>query len=388
MATSAHQPVILVIDDERGPRESIKILLKNRFCVLCADSVDSGIEFLRQSEPEAVILDIRMPGKSGLEGLAEIRQIDPSVSVIMLTGYGSLETAQEAMRLGANDYVRKPFDAVEMVQIIERNIQRTRLERMRRNAEQELIRLNRELLDELDKRRNLAELGQKSAELVHDLRNPLSVVMGSVDLLARQLAQAREQVGAQWPELEKYLTLIRKSVQRCKELADLWLTLGKRDPQRMKPMHVKQLIEDVVNSINPAAMAQGVRVEVDIEEPNAEIAVDTVQMLRALHNVVSNAIEAVAGRQGVIRVTCRRSGDRVEICVEDNGCGIRPEDAERVFEPYFTTKQMTGTGLGLFITKKVVEDHHGTIALSSRPNKGTAIQIALPVLARPDVSCV
>lgn len=385
MATSAHHPVILVIDDERGPRESLKILLKNRFCVLCADSVDTGVELLRQSEPETVILDIRMPGKSGLEGLAEIRQIDPCVSVIMLTGYGSLETAQEAMRLGASDYVRKPFDAVEMVQIIERNIQRTRLERMRRNAEQELVRLNRELLDELDKRRNLAELGQKSAELVHDLRNPLSVVMGSVDLLAKQLANAREQFGENWPELEKYLTLIRKSVQRCKELADLWLSLGKRDQQRMKPVHVKQLVEDVINSINPTAATQGVRVEVDIEDPEAEIAVDTVQMLRALHNVVSNAIEAVRGREGVIRVSCKRRDSQVEICVEDNGCGIRPEDAERVFEPYFTTKQMTGTGLGLFITKKVVEDHRGTIALESQPNMGTAIRITLPTLARPDV---
>lgn len=386
MATSAQLPLILVIDDERGPRESIRILLKNRFCVLCADSVDAGIELLKQAEPETVILDIRMPGKSGLEGLAEIRQIDPCVSVIMLTGYGSLETAQEAMRLGANDYVRKPFDAVQMVQIIERNIQRTRLERMRKNAERELVRLNRELLEELDRQRNLADLGQKSAELVHDLRNPLSVVMGSVDLLARQLAKAREQFGPEWPELERYLTLIRQSVNRCKELADLWLCLGKRDPQRMKPIHVKRLVEDVVHSINPLAATQGVRVEVNVEDPETEIAVDTVQMLRALHNVVSNAIEAVSGRDGVIRVSCRRNGDHVEICVEDNGCGIRPEDAEKVFEPYFTTKQITGTGLGLFITKKVVEDHHGTIALSSHPNIGTSIRIALPMLVRPDVA--
>lgn len=161
-----------------------------------------------------------MPGKSGLEGLTEIRQIDPCVSVIMLTGYGSLETAQEAMRLWANEYIRKPFDAVQMVQTIERNIQRTRLERMRRNAERELLRLNRELLDELDRRQNLAELGQKSAELVHDLRNPLSVVMGSVDLLAKELIEARERLGPQWPDLEKYLELIKSSVARCKELAD------------------------------------------------------------------------------------------------------------------------------------------------------------------------
>lgn len=388
MAVSAQQPVVLVIDDERGPRDSLRILLRNRFCVLTAEDVDTGIELLKQSDPDVIVLDIRMPGKSGLEGLTEIRQIDPCVSVIMLTGYGSLETAQEAMRLGANEYIRKPFDAVQMVQTIERNIQRTRLERMRRNAERELLRLNRELLDELDRRQNLAELGQKSAELVHDLRNPLSVVMGSVDLLAKELIEARERLGPQWPDLGKYLELIKNSVARCKELADLWLSLGRRDPQRMKPVHVKRLVEEVVASINQAADMQGVKVEMNIEDPEMEIAADTVQMLRALHNVMTNAIEAVRGRQGVIRVNCRRKGDRVEIAVEDNGCGIKPDDAERVFEPYYTTKEVTGTGLGLFITKKVIEDHHGTITLRSEPNLGTAIQIALPILTRPDVSCM
>lgn len=387
MAISAQQPVVLVIDDERGPRDSMRILLRNRFCVLAAEDVDTGIELLKQSEPDTIILDIRMPGKSGLEGLAEIREIDPCVSVIMLTGYGSLETAQEAMRLGANEYIRKPFDTVQMVQAIERNVQRTRLERVRRNAESELLRLNRELLDELDRRQNLAELGHKSAELAHDLRNPLSVVMGSVDLLAKELIKAREQLGPQWPDLEKYLELIKNNVNRCKELADLWLSLGRRDPQRMKPVHVKRLIEEVVASINQMADMQAVKVEMNFEDSDAEIAVDKIQMLRALHNVMTNAIEAVRGRQGIIRVACRRRGNQVEIAVEDNGCGIKPDDAERVFEPYYTTKEVTGTGLGLFITKKVVEDHHGTITLRSESNLGTAIHIALPVLQRPDVNC-
>ena len=243
-ATHAPQPIVLVIDDERGPRESLRILLKNRYCVFCADNVDAGLDLLRQSQPDVVIMDIRMPGKSGLEGLAELRRVDPSVSVVMLTGFGTLETAQEAIRLGANDYVCKPFDTVQMEQVIIRNVQRTRLERTHRNAERELAKLNRQLLEELDRKQNMAELGQKSAELVHDLRNPLTVVMGSVEMLADQLAQSRERLGTQWPEMEAYMEMIQKSVNRCKELADLWLTLGKRDPQRMKPMHVRRLVED------------------------------------------------------------------------------------------------------------------------------------------------
>ena len=385
-ATHAPQPIVLVIDDERGPRESLRILLKNRYCVFCADNVDAGLDLLRQSQPDVVIMDIRMPGKSGLEGLAELRRVDPSVSVVMLTGFGTLETAQEAIRLGANDYVCKPFDTVQMEQVIIRNVQRTRLERTHRNAERELAKLNRQLLEELDRKQNMAELGQKSAELVHDLRNPLTVVMGSVEMLADQLAQSRERLGTQWPEMEAYLEMIQKSVNRCKELADLWLTLGKRDPQRMKPMHVRRLVEDVLQSVSPVASNQGLRIEVFMDESDGEIAVDSVQMLRALQNVLTNAIEAVTCTKGMIRVSCRRHEDRVEIRVEDNGCGISEEDANRVFEPYYTTKKLTGTGLGLFITKKVVEDHHGTIELQSTPAVGTAISIQLPLLERPEVA--
>ena len=94
MIMNAMQHRVLVIDDELGPRESLRILLKNEYEVITADSVARGLQYLRERQPDAIVMDIRMPGTSGIEGLREIRQIDPNVSVIMLTGYGALETAQ------------------------------------------------------------------------------------------------------------------------------------------------------------------------------------------------------------------------------------------------------------------------------------------------------
>lgn len=385
MAIHAQNPVILIIDDEKGPRESLRILLKQRYHVLCAENVDAGVEILKRSEPDAIVMDIRMPGKSGLEGLAEIRAVDTCVSVIMLTGFGTLESAQEAMRRGANDYIRKPFDAREMEDVIVRNVQRTRMQRTHHNAERELAKLNHQLLEELDRKQTMADLGLKSAELVHDLRNPLTVVMGCVEMLSNQLTHSREKLGEHWSDTETYLDMIQKSVNRCKDLADLWLSLGKRDQQRMKPMHVRRLVEDVVQSISPIASAQRVRVELE-DSDDAEIVVDSVQMLRALHNVLTNAIEAVSGREGLIKVSCRRENGQIAIRVEDNGCGISQEQVDRVFEPYYTTKELTGTGLGLFITRKVIEDHRGTIEMQSTPNVGTAILIHLPVMQRPEIA--
>src|SRR5450759_5628279 len=114
MESAVSMPRVLVIDDEMGPRESLRILLKVECEVLCAPSVEEGLRLFRASPPDLVIMDIRMPDRNGIEGLREIRKLDPLVSVIMLTGYGALETAQEALRLGANDYLKKPFDTGDM----------------------------------------------------------------------------------------------------------------------------------------------------------------------------------------------------------------------------------------------------------------------------------
>ena len=389
MANQINQQTVLVIDDERGPRESLRILLKNNFNVLCADSVDWGLQLLKENQPDAVVMDIRMPDKSGIQGLREIREIDPSVSVIMLTGFGTLETAQEAIRLGADDYLKKPFDAKEMEGVIARNVHKTQIERRRWRAEKELLTLNQQLQDELGEKERLAALGQKSAELVHDLRNPLTAVLGCSELLAEQLRHDKDKLGESWSETNEYLEMIEKSVIRCKELADMWLALSRRDPQRLKPVLICELLGEVVKSAKQIATGRGVRIDCQIAGVECEVAADTVQITRALQNVISNAVDAVSGvSNGQIHVLCAQNGCEAEIRVEDNGCGMDAEQMKKVFEPFFTTKQVNGTGLGLFITKRVVEDHRGSIALNSKVNEGTSVLIRLPLLNRLEMAMV
>src|SRR5205085_10018984 len=131
-------PQILVIDDEIGPRESLRMLLKPKYQVHTADCVEAGIKLLKEKQPDTIVMDIRMPGMTGIEGLRKIRDIDPHLSVIMLTGFGALETAKEALRLGANDYISKPFDASEMREVISRNVERTRVQRASENTDAEI----------------------------------------------------------------------------------------------------------------------------------------------------------------------------------------------------------------------------------------------------------
>src|SRR3989442_8103407 len=138
MTVATDLPQILVIDDEIGPRESLRMLLKPDYQVHTADCVEAGMKLLKEKQPDTIVMDIRMPGMNGIDGLRKIREIDPHLSVIMLTGFGALETAKEALRLGANDYISKPFDAHEMRDVIGRNVERTRLQRQSEVTAREL----------------------------------------------------------------------------------------------------------------------------------------------------------------------------------------------------------------------------------------------------------
>lgn len=371
-------PTVLVIDDERGPRESLRILLNPNYRVFCADSVDAGVALLQEHHPDTVVMDIRMPGKSGIEGLRMIRELDGEVSVIMFTGFGALETAQEALRLGANDYLKKPFDAFELRKVIQRHVQRTQFERSRKEAAGELMLMNQKLKEELDRRLHLVSLGQKSAELVHDLRNPLTVILGYVDLLSEQIRQQGGVASMDREETASYLGTIEKSVLRCRDMAEMWLDVSKGKLRR-SPADLGQLIQSISLECGGKAGKKQVEIIVEPSENRVVVEIDAVQVERAIQNLVVNAVDAVAPGKGKVRVWCSLQGESVEIGVEDNGCGMSEELIRLTAEPFFTTKKNSGgTGLGLSIVRQVTEAHGGSVRIKSKPGEGTRITMTIP----------
>ncbi len=370
---------ILVIDDELGPRESLRFLFKEEYDVVCCDSVDAGVAELRKRRPDVIIMDIKMPDKTGIQGLQEIRDIDSDISVIMLTGFGSLETAQEAIRHGANDYVKKPFDAKEMREIVRKYIDKTRMSRGRLGAFSELEALNRQLQNELANKEHLAQLGQASSEFVHDIKNPLSVICGYVQLLMDQLQDANTTEGLQAGTAREYLARVEKSVFRCQEMAKMWKSLGQKDEMRMESCSVMEIVEEVTET--SAAIADEVDGRVELVRGPADCMVrgDSLQIFRAVQNLVSNAIQAFPNQGGLVKLGWDCRDDRVVIEVRDNGCGIPPEKLETIFNPYFTTKEGSGgMGIGLFITKKVIENHAGRISITNAPDGGAVACVDLP----------
>src|SRR3981081_70896 len=298
MTVTSDLPQVLVIDDEMGPRESLRMLLKPNYQVYTADCVDAGIKLLKEKNPDAVITDIRMPGASGIDGLRRIREIDPHVAVIMLTGFGALETAQEALRLGANDYINKPFDAREMRDVISRNVERTRTHRTGERAASEIKELNSRLLKELAQKERLASLGQASAEFVHDLGNPLTIVWGYVQLLAKKLERSENGGAVENSASIKELNIIEQNVRMCRELLTMWQSYGSVEASPRKPISVSEILSDVIKSVGAMAAQNGVDLQSTVCEDTCTLLGDAVQINRAIQNVIINAVQACTDKKG------------------------------------------------------------------------------------------
>ena len=182
-APAVTRPKVLVIDDELGPRESMSYLLQDEFDVQTVDRVDRGLELIRRESFAVVVMDIRMPQKNGIQGLEELRKIDADAAVIMMTGYGALASAQAAMSLGANEYLKKPFDVDVLQQTVRRHAGEA-LERKKRSALlKQLESMYESVKLEQKKHQMQVGYGQAAAEMVHDICNPLVVTIGYSNML-------------------------------------------------------------------------------------------------------------------------------------------------------------------------------------------------------------
>ena len=370
---------LLVIDDELGPRESLRFLFKDLYDVTCVDSVDKGVEELKNNPPDTIIMDIKMPKKTGIQGLKEIRAIDSQVSVIMLTGFGSLETAQEAIRHGATDYLKKPFDTDEIRATVAGYIKRTKINRKRIAATEHLENLTAQLQEQLNAKEKLASLGEESSEFVHDLGNPLSVINGYVQILIKDIKDKR----SDGKEINvSYLEQIEKSVSRCRDMLTLWRERSKRADSSIKKISLGDLTAEV--AINAQALASEKSAQVNLTPGGIDCSIegDNVQVFRAIQNIVGNAIEALPSSGGILNICWRTDGRRALVEVEDNGGGFPLEKLADMQTRHYTTKGASGgMGLGLFITKNIVEAHGGSLILANNAaGTGALVTLAFPRL--------
>ncbi len=367
--TGTERPAVLVVDDEYGPRESIAFSLAGEFAVDTAERAKEALVKLQGKPYAAVVLDIRMPEMDGIRALEEIRKIDPHVSVIMLTGYGTLLTAQQAMLAGANQYLRKPPDIPELIEAVRKQAAATRLRRAQAQATREAMEMNIALKREIQTNEPQIWQARASVELVHDLNNPLTVVIGYAALVAEEARFLNQRDPDTAKKLMDYSGMVEKAAEYCHHLSENWRLASRQamEFQRVDLVKIAEEVRQVIFFGHVAIQCGGLT--------EAMVRGSKFELMRVLQNLFKNALEAGAT---LVSVTFTRRGGQIELAIADNGAGMEAERVKRALHGGFSSKA-SGTGLGLSICRHLAGTHGATFALESAVGKGTTVRLVFPV---------
>lgn len=250
--------------------------------------------------------------------------------------------------------------------------QKTNLETTKRELEQ-VYRELQQNFERLKRAERLYAAGQLSAGMAHEIRNPLASITGAVGILKRghgSIENCRE-----------CLDIIEKETQRLNRLLTSFLDFARPRAPKFQMVRLEDVFESVISLAHHAAGATTMELRQAIDEPLPEVRCDAEQIKQVLLNLIINSIQAASG-PGVVELRARQVDEFIRISVHDEGCGIPPHELDRMFDPFFTTKE-NGTGLGLAVAAKIIEQHGGTLAGANNPDRGMTFTVDLPLKAGP-----
>ena len=353
------RPTILCVDDERINLESLRRTLWDDYYVLTALSGPEGIEILKKNDISLIISDQRMPQMTGVEFLENCIELCPDTVRIILTGFTEVEDMIGAINTGrVYRYITKPWDPNDLKITVKRALEAMDLTLENRRLFEDVIRLEK-----------LATVGQVASGIGHEVRNQLSVLMGI------QLIQSK------YPDdelVEQVADHVLHARDRIINILDEIKALGKQSSETLNKenVSVQELFKQAVDIVTLAPDTK--EVDFDIQAKDCPpIFCDKNRIFQVLINLMLNAVQAMGGEGTVVLVGELRNSE-IQMHVKDSGCGISPENHEKIWQPFFTTKGEKGTGLGLQISKRIVQAHGGDLLCESEVGKGTTFTIALP----------
>lgn len=369
-STQIDRPRVLVVDDEYGPRESIAFTLGTEFEVDTAERAAEALQKVARESYAVIILDIRMPEMDGIKALARIRELDREVAVVMLTGYGTLATAQQAMVGGANQYLRKPPDIEELLSAVRKQAEETVMRRQEAQANTSTKLMLEKLKREMSEVESTVWQGQASVELVHDLANPLTVMIGYAGLLSEEAEGLADATPEKASRFRDYAQIVERAAEYCHHLAENWRQAARKTTEftEVDLVALADEVKKVIFFSNTAITLRGTA--------SAVVRGSRFELARVFQNLFRNALEAGATS---LEIKFSRGQDLVEVVLKDNGSGMDEETAKSALKGGFTTKQH-GTGLGLSICRHLLGAHGANIGLDSSPRNGTSIRLSFPAI--------
>jgi len=356
--------MVIVIDDEETMRDSCSLILKkDGFRVETAENGSSGIRKINQFSPDIVLVDLKMPGISGFDVLDQIGKIDPDIISIVITGYATVESAVEAMRKGAYDFLPKPFTPEELRIIIRRGLERRKLK-----METDKLRREKKLIEE-----NFITM------VSHQLRSPIVTVIQFFEVILGGIIKEEEKKTAM-------LSRAKNKLEGLLKLINEWLDIARINSgyiiDKGKPVSMHQLLKKTLEFYEPAAQREKITLKLVPPDNDKMVLGDEETLDQVFSNLISNAINYSESGDSV-SVSIREKGKYIVIDVKDTGIGISKEHIPFIFDQFYRVKRsesqkQKGSGLGLSIAKKIVEAHQGKISISSESGKGSTFTVFLP----------
>jgi signal transduction histidine kinase len=400
---------LLIVDDEEGPRMSLRVIFKDNYDLLMAEDGPTAVELAQQHDIDVAILDIRMAGMSGIEVLERLRFVRPEIEAIMITAFETTDTIRQALRLRACDYINKPFDLATIRNAVSNAMQRRLLESEIHTSAEKMRGLLAELQEQRVEEQIAKTRGEIYASIIHDINGPLTVIAGFVQLLNKRLNRS---AGLQLEDLEfirERMTIIERQIGNCIEISRRYLGFLRQQQEEVAPVSVNQLLSDLEQlvRVHPGQHENEFRVEplagtagemglnfngTDLIQILLNLCVNAFQCSTQPHRVeVGGEILHAALNLEVFRDSATSRSLNLEVFknvppiarlwVRDTGPGIQPDVLPKIFDPYFTTKgPRQGTGLGLSIVQRLIKAGGGAIHVQTQPGTGTSFSIFLPAV--------
>jgi len=278
------------------------------------------------------------------------------------------------MKLGANDYVTKPFDIHRMLETVKKHAKESNLRRKRAFMLKEVQKMNDILKGQLEERESMASWGKASARLVHDLSSPLTAILGYSSLLLHEVKNATESADVPMDNALAYAETLERNANYCRELAQSWKEVCKGNTTT----EVFSIL-DAVQKVKADIFFSDENILVEGDDSLA-VSGSITEVSRLFQNLIRNGLEAKNPDQDeevTVHVKVESGGTEAIITVTDNGLGMTKEVCNQMQQGNFTTKGEKGTGLGFIICRRIVEAHEGTITVNSEEGLGTTITFSL-----------
>ena len=388
-AAPKRKGTLLIVDDEEGPRQSLRVIFKDDYDLLMADDGPRAIELAKQNKVDVAVLDIRMAGMSGIEVLERLKYVDPDIEAIMITAFETTDTIRQALRLRACDYINKPFDIGVIRAAVNEAMQRRTLESEIHSSAEKVQQLLAELQSQRIEEQIAKTRGDIYASIIHDINGPLTVICGFVQVLNRRLGQTSRLEMTDLEFIRERLSIIGRQTSNCIDISRRYLGFLRRQSDESVRVGVNQMLKDLEQlvrvhpslhdnefSVHPLPEDIGVKINgTDLIQILRNLAVNSFQCAPFGHRVeiggeiLREPLDLQAFKDGpqarLLNVEgFSNTAPLVKLWVRDNGPGIPPEVLPKIFQPYFTTKgPRQGTGLGLSIVQRLVKESNGALHL-------------------------